>query len=106
MVPIAFFASNSGPGQAVPRASTDFATSTDCNSSVVITIFRLPSFPMGIEDDYICSLLNYNNLIFVIWINYDPKNKIKYLNKNTIYHFASTKYVLINSETPVVVFAK
>jgi hypothetical protein len=41
-------------------------------------------------------ILNYNNLIFVIWINYDPKNKIKYLNKNTIYHFASTKYVLIN----------
>ena len=33
-----FFASRSGPGQAVPRASTDFATDTDFNSSAVITL--------------------------------------------------------------------
>ena len=34
IVPIAFFASNSGPGQAVPRASTDFATSKFFNSPI------------------------------------------------------------------------
>ena len=35
---MAFFASKSGPGQAVPRALTDFATATDFNSSVVIML--------------------------------------------------------------------
>src|SRR5690554_109079 len=38
MVPIAFFASRSGPGQAVPLASTDLATVTALNSSVVIIV--------------------------------------------------------------------
>jgi hypothetical protein len=41
-------------------------------------------------------LLNYNNLIFLIWMNKEEKNKIKTLRKNNIFHFATTKYLLKN----------
>ena len=49
IVPMACFASKSGPGHAVPRASTDFATVTDFNSSdVIIVSFNIcPQPPKG-----------------------------------------------------------
>ena len=65
MVPIAFLASNSGPGHAVPRASTDFATSTDFNSSaVMILIVKSPQTPEGgLKTKFIIDL-NLNIVIF------------------------------------------
>ena len=46
------------------------------------------------EDD--CEkILNYNNLIFLIWIKIGQSNKIKLIKKKTnIIHYASTKYLL------------
>ena len=55
------------------------------------------------DNDYE-KILNYNNLIFLIWMNIDLfnkklNNKIKVLiNKKNIYHFATTKYLLKNLE--------
>jgi len=47
------------------------------------------------NDDY-NKILNYNNLVFLIWMNYEQKNKIKSLIKNNIFHFATTKCILTN----------
>ena len=41
-------------------------------------------------------ILNYNNLVFLIWIKIIPGNKYNFLKKNNIFHFASTKYLLSN----------
>ena len=62
MVPIAFLASNSGPGHAVPRASTDFATSTDFNSSavIIVNVKDLPPNPLKGEFEVQRSLLIIN----------------------------------------------
>jgi len=38
-LPMAFFAANNGPGQDVPRASTDLSTVKAVNSSCVMMIF-------------------------------------------------------------------
>lgn len=47
------------------------------------------------NEDY-DKILNYNNLIFLIWIKIESGNKINVLKKNNIFHFASTKYLLTN----------
>jgi hypothetical protein len=39
-------------------------------------------------------ILNYNNIIFLIWIKIDPGYNINFLKKNNIFHFASTKNLL------------
>jgi hypothetical protein len=48
------------------------------------------------NDEDNIKILNYNNLIFLIWINIIPGNNINFLKKNNIFHFASTKYLLSN----------
>ena len=42
-------------------------------------------------------ILNYNNIIFLIWIKIGQSNKIKLIKKkNNIIHYASTKFLLKN----------
>jgi len=45
------------------------------------------------DEDYE-KILNYNNLIFLVWIKIESRNRIKNLKKNNIFHFAATKFLL------------
>jgi hypothetical protein len=47
------------------------------------------------DEDY-NKILNYNNIIFFIWIKIVPGNFTNYLKKSNIFHFAATKYLLEN----------
>jgi hypothetical protein len=48
------------------------------------------------DEDYE-KILNYNNIIFLIWIKIGQSNKIKLIKKkNNIIHYASTKFLLKN----------
>jgi len=55
------------------------------------------------DNDY-KKILNYGNLVFIIWMNVEPdnkklKNKLKILKrKNNIFHFAGNKYLLKSLE--------
>ena len=55
------------------------------------------------DNDY-KKILNYKNLVFIIWMYIEPdnkklKNKLKILKKNNnIFHFAANKYLLKNLE--------
>ena len=48
------------------------------------------------DEDYE-KIMNYKNLIFLIWMKIEIGNKIKLIRKkNNIFHFASTKFLLAN----------